>query len=192
MWNKRYAQEEYVYGKEPNEFFSREIIKHKAGKILLPAEGEGRNAVFAAKLGWEVYAFDSSSEALKKAEKLASENKVVVHYQLSSFEEVEYPNDFFDLIGLFFVHTLTRAENHKKLIDFLKPNGVVILEGFSKKQIHNNTGGSRKVEMLFSEEELQNDFAELSELKIQEEELHLDEGKHHQGNSNVIRLIGQK
>ena len=192
MWDERYAQEEYVYGKEPNKFFSQELIKHNAGKILLPAEGEGRNAVHAAKLGWEVFAFDSSSEAIKKAEKLASENKVKISYQLSSFEEVDYPDNFFDVIGLFYAHTFSRAENHKKLINFLKSKGTVILEGFSKKQINNNTGGPRKIEMLFSKEELQSDFARLSELKIWEEALHLEEGKYHQGKSSVIRLIGQK
>ncbi|MBC7125591.1 MAG: class I SAM-dependent methyltransferase, partial [Bacteroidales bacterium] len=155
-WDERYAQKEYVYGKKPNEFFKQELAKHKPGKILLPAEGEGRNAVYAAKLGWEVYAFDSSSEAIKKAQQLASENNVEIHYTLSSFEEVDYPDDFFDLIGLFYAHTLSRSDNHKKLIRFLKPKGAIILEGFSKEQIHYNSGGPRKIEMLFSEEELQN------------------------------------
>ena len=192
MWNERYAQKEYVYGKEPNEFFKQELLKHKSGKILLPAEGEGRNAVYAAKLGWDVYAFDSSSEAIKKAEQLASENKVEIEYILSSFENSDYPNAFFDLIGLFYVHTFSRDVNHKKLIRFLKPKGTVILEGFSKEQINNNTGGPRKIEMLFSEEELQSDFVELTELKINKEELYLNEGKHHQGKASVIRLTGRK
>ncbi len=192
MWDERYAQEEYVYGVEPNEFFRQELLKLKPGKILLPAEGEGRNAVYAAKLGWEVYAFDSSREAIKKAEKLAVKNKVKINYQLSSFEKVKYPNDFFDLLGLFYAHSFSREENHKKLINFIKPNGTVILEGFSKKQINNNSGGPPNIELLFSEKELQNDFAPLSELKIWEEVFHLNEGEHHKGDSNVIRLIGQK
>ncbi len=192
IWDERYAQEEYVYGKEPNEFLKRELLKYKPGKILLPAEGEGRNAVYAAKLGWEVFAFDSSSEAIKKTEKLAIDNNVKIKYKRSAFEDADYPNDYFDVIGLFYAHTFSRAENHKKLIRFLKPQGIIILEGFSKEQINNNTGGPRKIEMLFSEEELQSDFTKLSELKIREEELHLKEGKHHQGKSSAIRLIGRK
>lgn len=191
-WDERYAQKEYVYGKKPNEFFKQELAKHKPGKILLPAEGEGRNAVYAAKLGWEVYAFDSSSEAIKKAQQLASENNVEIHYTLSSFEEVDYPDDFFDLIGLFYAHTLSRSDNHKKLIRFLKPKGAIILEGFSKEQIHYNSGGPRKIEMLFSEEELQNDFADLTELITEKIEIQLNEGKQHNGKASVIRLIGLK
>ncbi len=192
MWDERYAQDGFVYGKEPNEFFKRELLNYRPGKILLPAEGEGRNAVYAAKLGWEVYAFDSSSEAIKKAKRLASENMVKISYELSSFEGSDYPNDFFDLIGLFYAHTFSRIENHKKLINFFKQKGTIILEGFSRKQIRNNSGGPKKIEMLFSKEELQSDFAELSELKIWEEELHLNEGEYHHGKSSVIRLIGQK
>jgi len=191
-WDERYAQKEYVYGKEPNDFFKQELAKYKPGKILLPAEGEGRNAVYAAKLGWEVYAFDSSSEAIKKAQQLASENNVEIHYTLSSFEEADYPNDYFDLIGLFYAHTLNRAQNHKKLFRFLKPKGTIILEGFSKEQIHYNSGGPRNIEMLFSEEELQSDFADLTELITEKMETQLNEGKQHNGKASVIRLIGLK
>jgi hypothetical protein len=70
-WNERYGADEYVYGKEPNGFLKEFIDNHPPGKILLPAEGEGRNAVYAASKGWEVTAFDFSEEGKKKALKLA-------------------------------------------------------------------------------------------------------------------------
>ncbi len=192
MWNKRYAQEAYVYGKEPNDFFKQELLKLTPGKILLPAEGEGRNAVFAAKQGWDVYAFDNSSEALKKAERLTKEHKVTLLYRQTSFDEITYPADFFDVIGLFYAHTLSRSTYHQKLIPFLKPGGLIILEGFSKKQIQNKTGGPRNVEMLFSREELLSDFNTLSLVTVEEKEVELNEGEHHKGAASVIRLIAKK
>ena len=68
--------EEYVYGTEPNQFFKEQLQKIiPAGKLLLPGEGEGRNAVYAAKLGWMVDAFDQSSVARTKALNLAKEKK---------------------------------------------------------------------------------------------------------------------
>ena len=70
FWNQRYQNEEYVYGKEANVFFSEQLQKLEPSTLLLPAEGEGRNAVFAAKLGWEVTGLDYSEEAKKKALKL--------------------------------------------------------------------------------------------------------------------------
>ena len=60
-WDDRYSKEEFVYGEEPNNFLREQLQKLKPGKILFPAEGEGRNAVFAATKGWDVYAFDISS-----------------------------------------------------------------------------------------------------------------------------------
>jgi len=60
----------------PNHFFKEELDNVKPGNILLPAEGEGRNAVYAAKLGWNVLAFDDSASGKKKAKKLAEENNI--------------------------------------------------------------------------------------------------------------------
>lgn len=193
MWNKRYAQSDFVYGKEPNEFFKEQLaLLAPNGKALFPGEGEGRNAVYASKLGWDVVAFDSSIEAKKKAEKLALENNTKINYSLNSFDDIDFEENTFDLIVLIFVHTENRLLDHQKLIRFLRPGGMLILEGFTKEQIQNNTGGPKSLELLFSKEKLEDDFAELSELKIWEEEIFLKEGEHYQGKANVIRLIGKK
>lgn len=194
FWNKRYATKEYAYGIEPNQYYKEQLEKLNPGKILFPAEGEGRNAVYAAKKGWEVFAFDPSVEGKRKAEKLASENGVNVDYQIADYENVYYTPLFFDCIVLIFAHShpLKRTEIHQKLISFLKPGGTLILEGFSKNQISYNSGGPRDVNMLFSEEELQSDFASFSELSITETNYILNEGLFHQGTASVIRVFGIK
>jgi len=192
IWNQRYAQEEYVYGVNPNEFYKEELSKLQPGKILFPAEGEGRNAVYAAIKGWDVVAFDSSEEAKKKAEKLAEKNNVRLNYQTASIEEFEYDENSFDAIVLIYVHTMNREQNHQKLLRMLKPGGVIILEGFSKEQMMNNSGGPRNSEMLFSEEELTRDFNDLKEKQITKTETELNEGQLHKGKASVIRLLGIK
>jgi 2-polyprenyl-3-methyl-5-hydroxy-6-metoxy-1,4-benzoquinol methylase len=192
MWDQRYAREEYMYGKQPNEFFKDQLSNLRPGKILLPAEGEGRNAVFAAKKGWQVTAFDFSGEGKKKAEKLAKENNVEIDYRVTSIEEAGFKENTFDLIALFFVHAMNRRINHQNLMKFVKPDGIVLLEAFSKKQINNSTGGPPRIEMLFSKEDLEGDFAGLSENRIWEDETFLNEGKGHVGKADVIRLIGRK
>jgi 2-polyprenyl-3-methyl-5-hydroxy-6-metoxy-1,4-benzoquinol methylase len=194
FWNNRYSTEEYAYGTLPNEFYKEEAKKLKPGTILFPAEGEGRNAVHAALLGWEVYAFDVSTEAKLKAEKLADRNQVTIHYTISSVDEVKYPEAYFDCIVLIFAHFPSQSRNshHQKLLKFLKPGGIMILEGFSKKQIKMNSGGPKDPDMLFSRDELENDFSSLSTLRITEAEYILNEGKYHQGSAAVIRLTGKK
>ena len=64
FWDERYSSEEYVYGTEPNQFFKEQIDKITVpGKLLLPGEGEGRNAIYAARSGWQVDVFDQSRTA---------------------------------------------------------------------------------------------------------------------------------
>ena len=193
FWNERFAVEEYVYGTEPNEFFKLELNKLTPGKLLMPGEGEGRNAAFAAKTGWEVTAFDSSAEARKKAIKLAHKNNVNINYLISDYENVSFNSNAFDAIGLFYTHMNPekRKQYHQKLMTFLKPGGKLIMEGFSKKQI-NNSGGPKDINMLFSVEELQSDFTELKNLNIKELEIDLYEGYFHLGKSFVIRVTGIK
>jgi SAM-dependent methyltransferase len=194
FWNERYALKEFVYGTEPNVFFKNQITKLSPGKILFPAEGEGRNALHAARLRWDVYAFDSSIEAKKKAELLAHEHSVKINYRVNDIEYADYPLVFFDCIILIFAHfhPLERNYFHNKLLSFLKPGGNILLEGFSKKQMQFNSGGPRNNEMLFSAEEIQNDFKRLSKLELEETEIILDEGRFHQGTASVIRMIGTK
>ncbi len=66
-WDERYSNEEYAYGEQPNNYLKEQLEKLNVGALLFPAEGEGRNAVFAAKLGWKVSAYDISMEGKKKA-----------------------------------------------------------------------------------------------------------------------------
>jgi SAM-dependent methyltransferase len=191
FWNKRYATEEYAYGTEPNLFYKEKLELLVPGKILFPAEGEGRNAVFAAKLGWNVKAFDTSIEGKRKADELAAKNGVSIEYNILDYENMEYLPNSFDCIVLIFahMHPLKRNDIHKKLISFLKPGGVVILEGFSKNQINNNTGGPRDINMLFSKEEMESDFDLFTKLTITETDIDLNEGQFHQGIASVIRVL---
>ena len=76
FWDSRYKETAFVYGEMPNVFFAEELKKIEPGTIILPCEGEGRNAVFAAQLGWNVKAFDFSESGKQKAETLAQKNKL--------------------------------------------------------------------------------------------------------------------
>lgn len=194
FWDQRYSTKEYVYGKEPNAFFKQLIENLKPGKILFPAEGEGRNAVYAAKLGWEVYAFDQSEAARKKAEKLSRDNKVSLNYAVHNYDDVNYPENSFDCVVLIFAHfpPELRILYHHNTIKLLKPGGTIILEGFSKNQINKNTGGPKNIRMLYSENELKNDFRLLNIKFIRELDKQLREGPHHDGKASVIQLVAEK
>ncbi|HPE74811.1 MAG TPA: methyltransferase domain-containing protein [Draconibacterium sp.] len=194
FWDDRFGTKDYAYGTEPNKFFKEQLKTLKPGNILLPAEGEGRNAVYAASVGWQVTAFDQSIEGKRKAELLALKKGVSFDYRIEDYELMDYPRESFDCVALIFAHMnpVKREVYHKKLISFLKPGGILILEGFSKNQIHNKTGGPRDIDMLFSEKEMNTDFASCSKLSISETETELNEGPFHQGMASVIHVFGIK
>ena len=194
FWDQRYAGDGFVYGHHPNLFFCREIRKLKPGRLLLPGEGEGRNAVYAARLGWDVVAFDQSREGQRKALELAADKKVKIHYEAVSLEEFKVKPEYFDCLALIFVHFPIdqRKYFHRKLLTYLKPGGVMIMEVFSKDQLGKPSGGPQHLDMLYSEKELLEDFSELKLNQVQHLDTELNEGRYHEGIASVIRLTGRK
>ena len=195
FWNERFGQKEYVYGTIPNVFFKSEIDKIKpAGKILLPAEGEGRNAVYAATQGWDVVAFDPSSEGRKKALALAEKNKVTIEYLLESYQTIDFAPESFDVICLCFAHMPAEMRTlwHRKLLSYLKPDGILLLEAFSEAQLGRDSGGPQNIDMLFSKEKLEHDFRSLHKITITETERMLGEGSFHRGLGALIQVVGKK
>lgn len=198
FWNERFKGEEYVYGVEPNEFFRESFEKYQLnGRALFVAEGEGRNSVFAAKKGADVVAVDVSTEGKKKAETLAKKESVKIEYIIKDIAELDYKNEF-DFAVLIFAHfpDFLREDFHKKVIDSLKVGGIVVLEAYTQKQLelrklfpHN--GGPSSLEMLYTKEQIENDFKDLDILYIEEREIDLNEGRFHSGKSSVIRLIAK-
>jgi SAM-dependent methyltransferase len=199
FWNNRYNQKEYAYGTQANEFLKEQIKNLKPGKALFPAEGEGRNATYAAQLGWEVEAFDLSIEGKNKAENLAKQRNVLINYTVGDLENIHFEPNQFDLIVLIFAHFEASKKSlyHNILASYLKKDGVIILEGFSKNHIQYNTqnpkvGGPKDIEMLYSADEIQNDFKDFHCVLCGEHEVELNEGIYHVGKGSVIRYIGKK
>lgn len=193
-WNDRYSTSEYIYGKEPNKFFEEELNKLDPGKILFLGEGEGRNAVYAASLGWSVDAVDQSETGKTKALQLSSERKVKINYYVEDLYSFTPKQNYYDAAGFIFLHLEEglRSLVFKKTIDSLKPGGKIILEVFEKDQIKYDSGGPKKIELLYSLENMIEDFIELEFEKLSKEEIELKEGEYHKGKAVVIRFVGRK
>jgi len=198
-WNERYSNDEFAFGKQPNNYLKEQLEKLNVGTILFPAEGEGRNAVFAANLGWTVSAFDISMEGKKKADRLAKINNVTIDYQVGDLQEISFDTEQFDVIALIYAHFPANIKSlyHKTLDKYLRNGGVVIFEAFSKRHIdyvskNENVGGPRDLESLFSIEEIKSDFANYDIIELEEKEIELSEGLYHNGTGSVIRFVGQK
>lgn len=194
FWNKRYSEQDFAYGIKPNEFFKSEIEKLIPGKALFLGEGEGRNAVYAASLDWNVEAVDFSESAKEKALKLANENNVEINYTVNDFENYRFIENKYDLIVMIFLHLPTQINQiiFNGSIYALNTNGKLIIETFSKEQINNSSGGPKDPQLLFSESELINLTSQLQTNLLESKTINLNEGAYHIGKADVIRYVGVK
>lgn len=198
-WNDRYSKEEFAYGEQPNNYLKEQLLRLDPGKILFPAEGEGRNAVFAAKLGWTVSAFDISVEGKNKALRLAEMNKVQIDYQVGELQALSYHTEQFDAMALIYAHFPANIKSscHRALDVCVRKGGIVVFEAFSKRHLdylalNEKVGGPKEIEMLFSTDELRSDFFNYEVIELEEREIELNEGLFHNGKGSVIRFVGRK
>ncbi|HPG73399.1 MAG TPA: class I SAM-dependent methyltransferase [Bacteroidales bacterium] len=196
QWNERYSAEAYVYGEEPNEWLKHQLLGMPPCRILFPAEGEGRNAVFAAGLGFDVCAFDISEIAREKAVQLAAKHNVNLNYEILDVAEISgcYSENSFDAIALIYAHFNTgiRRTYHRALLRLLKPNGLLLIEAFTKKQLPFTSGGPKNESLLCEVNEIEIDFAEAEMQHVLEYEVDLNEGLLHQGKAFVLRGVIRK
>lgn len=198
-WNDRYKEEEYAYGKDPNLFLKEQLDGCSPSTILFAAEGEGRNAVYAAANGWKVSAFDISAEGQKKALNLARQNDISIDYKVGYLEKLHYQPEQFKVIALIYAHfpAAIKSSYHQLLNTYLSVGGLVIFEAFSKDHLKYNTsnpkvGGPKDIDDLFSIAEIKSDFSNFEILLLEQKEIELSEGHFHNGTGSVIRFVGRK
>ena len=194
-WEQRFDIDSYIFGEEPNEYLRSQLKLLKPGNVLSIADGEGRNSVWLAKKDFEVDAFDFSSNAIRKAQRLADANNVIVNFHNSDWQSFNWKKNHYDnIVGIFF--QFAGPEDRLKIFNHidasLKPGGVVVLQGYSTAQMKFNTGGPGKLEHLYDEKILVTAFKhyELLDIRTYESEIH--EGTSHKGMSGLIGFVAKK
>jgi SAM-dependent methyltransferase len=197
FWNERFDKEEFIFGKEPNEYLVQKTAQYLKpnNSVLCIADGEGRNGVWLAKQGIRVTGFDVSDIALAKANQFANENQVSIQYSLCDTDGFDWQANAYDaVIGIFiqFADPEMRARIFKQVHQALKPGGLFILQGYTPKQLEYKTGGPSLIEHLYTEEmirDLSHGF-EILELQCYEKEL--SEGDRHTGMSALLGMVAKK
>jgi len=195
-WETRYRVPEYIFGKAPNYFLAacRPLLP-RSGKVLAVADGEGRNGVWLAEQGLDVWSVDFSPAAQAKAKALGRDAGVHMHFEIAHVHACAYPEAAFDVVCEIFTQFSTPAQRARRWAGMkkaLKPGGLLILQGYTPKQLEYGTGGPKEIENLYTRALLQDAFSDFTDLNITEEELELHEGAAHGGMSAVIGLTGYK
>jgi SAM-dependent methyltransferase len=196
QWESRYATDEYVFGTEPNDFLAaaKPLLPAK-GRALAVADGEARNGVWLARQGLTVLSLDFSPSAQEKGRQLARACNVNVSFERADVHTWPYPEAAFDVVVEIFTQFSSPAERALKWAGMrraLKPGGLLILQGYTPKQLQYGTGGPRQVENLYTREMLERAFAGFRDVRIVEEEREMHEGVRHNGMSAVIGLTAIK
>lgn len=194
MWDERYSTNEYAYGTAPNDFLRQEFRVIPRGRVLSIAEGEGRNAVFLAKQGYQVTAVDSSSVGLEKAKKLASESGISIKCITADLLEYDFGKDYWDgVISIFCpLPSELRKLVHKNIEVGLRMGGVFLTESYTPKQPNYGTGGGDCTDTMQSMSSLTQEFQRLKFSHIAELEREVIEGMYHTGLASVVQAIGVK
>ena len=195
FWDKRYAQENYVFGTEPNAFLARQAKLLKPGwRAVVVADGEGRNGVWLAEQGLSVQSVDSSSVAQSKARALAEARGVSLELTLTDLDTWAWPTRAFDLVVAIFIQFAApplRTRLFEKMQLALKPGGLLLLEGYRPEQIAYGTGGPSTAENLYAEPMLREAFGALQIEELRAYDAVLHEGTGHDGMSALIDLVAR-
>ena len=195
-WESRYGVPEYAFGTEPNYFLaSCKGLLPRSGKALAIADGEGRNGVWLAEQGLDVLSLDFSPSAQQKARALAKLRGVTLTIARADVHTWDYPAAAFDVVVEIFTQFSTPAERGRKWAGMrraLKPEGLLIIQGYTPKQLQYGTGGPKQVENLYTRAMLEEAFGDLRDLTIVEEEREIHEGTSHGGMSAMINLTARR
>ena len=196
FWDQRYSESGFAFGETPNAWLKAQRARFKVGqRALVPGDGEGRNGVWLAELGLNVTTVDASRIGVHKANLLAAERGVTIDAVVADLTTWNWPTNEFDVIAAIYLHFPSdlRAEMHFRMLQALKPGGVLILEGYSLRQLVYRAGGSvggpSDADMLFEPEDIAEDFDAAEIEYLDEDRVTLTEGTRHRGASSVVRLI---
>jgi SAM-dependent methyltransferase len=164
-WDKLFNSSTYVYGREPAEFLKLHVSKLPIGKALDLAMGEGRNAVFLAKKGFSVEGVDISEVAMRKARRLAKENRVSLTTINSDLRTYQIkPESYQVILSIDFL----QRSLFPQIKNGLKKGGVAVIENGSIEQLKNPSGKTTPREWLLEKGELLEVFKDFEILKYEE------------------------
>ncbi|MDA8129820.1 MAG: methyltransferase domain-containing protein, partial [Betaproteobacteria bacterium] len=190
FWDERYATDDYIFGTAPNQFLESQAALVKPGmRALAVADGEGRNGVWLAERGAQVHAVDFSAAALDKARRLAAARGVTLTFEQADLLNWDWPEAAYDLVAAIFIQFAPPPERDRLITGIrrcLKPGGLLVLQGYTPKQVEFGTGGPPSAANMYTSELLRDWFGDWDILHLAEHESVIREGAHHHGMSALI------
>lgn len=195
-WNRRFSQPGYLFGLEPNAFLVRQGKQLRPGsRVLCVADGEGRNSTWLAAQGHRVSAFDVSPVAVEKARALAAERGVSVDYHVAGTDTWDWGAEQYDAVAGIFIQFASPDQRRALFAGMwqtLKHGGLLLIQGYTPKQLEYRTGGPGRLDHLYTADLLRELLPQAQWLELTEYEAVLAEGSGHLGRSALIEAVARK
>lgn len=195
-WEERFSGSGYLFGEQPNAYLaSKKALLTKGARALCVADGEGRNSVWLAQQGLRVQAFDFSPAAVKKAQQLAAQRKVVAEFKVAELFDWGWTQSTYDLVAAIFIQFTSPAERERLfplMVRTLKPGGLLILQGYRPEQLKYGTGGPPEPDHLYTEGLIGSLLGGMEILEMRSYDEAVDEGRGHSGMSALLGVVARK
>jgi cyclopropane fatty-acyl-phospholipid synthase-like methyltransferase len=196
FWDERYARPGFLFGESPNAFLVSQSLRLKPGMTALAvADGEGRNGVWLAEQGLAVHAVEASRIALEKSRALGQRRGVNLRWEAVDLHTWHWPKEAYDVVVAIFIQFVGpdgRARQFAGIRKALKPGGLLILQGYTPRQLAYGTGGPPHAENMYTEALLRDAFVDWEILHLLEHDDVIEEGAGHCGMSALIDLVAKK
>ena len=182
FWNGKFSDPQTRFDRQPSKLLVEAIRGRKPGQALDLGMGEGRNAIFLARQGWQVTGVDLADVAVGQAKARAAALHVSLTAIVDNADHYDLGRNRWDLIALFYMHAWYHASKPagvQRLIAALKPGGLLVMEGFAGSESY-----------TFHSNELLRDFVDLHILRYEdtEDEAEWDPGR----KSHLVRFVAEK
>ena len=164
-WDARYAMDQLVWGAEPNRFVAAEFTGLRPGRALDLGAGEGRNAIWLARQGWQVTAVDFSPVAVERARRLAMAENVDVTWIVADVADYRPEPGAFDAVLVAYLHlpAKLRAVALARAATALAPGGRIVVVGHDVASAGAGVGGPQGPAILYTPQRI---VAELPGLTV--------------------------
>ncbi|MEN8040021.1 MAG: class I SAM-dependent methyltransferase [Actinomycetota bacterium] len=153
MWDERYAEKELIWSAGPNLFLPPIVERLEVGSALDLACGEGRNAIWLARKGWDVTGVDFSPVAIDKARTVARDTSIEwIVADITSYEAQRQ----YDLVIIVYVHMGPEdmAALFTRAVEALAPGGTLVAIGHALRNLAEGVSGPQNPELLWTKERI--------------------------------------
>ena len=143
-WDRRYGEHDQMWSGNPNGTLVVEVAGLTPGRALDVGCGEGADAIWLARNGWDVTALEVSGVALERAAEHATAAGVEIRWVHAGLVEAAFPSASFDLVSAHYPAVLRTpdAAPERALLDAVAPGGVLLLvhhAGFETRHLHDDS-----------------------------------------------------